>query len=523
MLTMETATQAINPPKKLRANVIINLIRTLTMTVLSFLTFPYITRALGDNVFGLYTWANTFVYYFLVLARISIPNIAIRECAKVKDDREALSHKAQEFFILQGIMTLFSFGLMSSLILTVPSLKENSALIFLLSINFLTGVFSFEWIYITLEKHFYITIRSILTIAISAAMTFIFVHPTAYPINEIYIYAAITVSLTIMTVIINLIRLPKYISLRKTSKYDFKQYGRTLLTLFFISFFLTVYNQTDSFLLGYFDPSKAAVGSYSVGVKGIDIIIGLTTSLYMVFMPSANYYWSRPNKNAYVNLLRYSFNVTFFIAMPAIATMATMATPITALISGSSDTAIGQYNDANLVLMILSSMMLTYSICDTIYTQILLPQKREKHYSIALLLGVLLNIAGSLILGLLVFNNRPVIGVAIATAVTDLIVLGYLIGVSWTYARKTIFTMNSLKLLIASTLVGVFCAFFCPFLSNAFFTAGLEVWQSYLFSLLISTALSAIIYLLSLFIMKEHLVLMVLHKSKGVPNEQQES
>ena len=523
MLNMETATQAINPTKKLRANVIINLIRTLTMTVLSFLTFPYITRALGDNVFGLYTWANTFIYYFLVLARISIPNIAIRECAKVKDDREALSHKAQEFFILQGIMTLLSFGLMSSLILTVPSLKENSALIFLLSINFLSGVFSFEWIYITLEKHFYITVRSILTIAISAAMTFIFVHPTAYPINEIYIYAAITVSLTIMTVIINLIRLPKYISLRKTSKYDFKQYGRTLLTLFFISFFLTVYNQTDSFLLGYFDPSKAAVGSYSVGVKGIDIIIGLTTSLYMVFMPSANHYWSRPNKNAYVNLLRYSFNVTFFIAMPAIATMATMATPITALISGSSDTAIGQYNDANLVLMILSSMMLTYSISDTIYTQILLPQKREKHYSIALLLVVILNIAGSLILGLLVFNDRPVIGVAIATAVTDLIVLGYLIGVSWTYARKTIFTMNSLKLLIASTLVGVFCAFFCPFLSNAFFTAGLEVWQSYLFSLLISTALSAIIYLLSLFIMKEHLVLMVLHKSKGVPNEQQES
>ena len=523
MLSMEQASQAINPPKKLRANVVINLIRTLTMTVLSFLTFPYITRALGDNVFGLYTWGNTFVYYFLVLARISIPNIAIRECAKVKNDKVALSHKAQEFFILQAIMTLFSFGLMTSLILTIPSLKENNALIFLLSINFLTGVFSFEWIYITLEKHFYMTVRSILTIAISAAMTFIFVHPTSYPINEIYVYAAINISLTIMTVIINLIRLPKYISLKKTSSYDFKQYGRTLLTLFFISFFLTVYNQTDSFLLGYFDPSKAAVGAYSVGVKGIDIIIGLTTSLYMVFMPSANFYWSRPNKIPYGNLLRYSFNVTLFITLPAIATMATMATPITALISGSSDTASGQYNDANIVLMILASMMLTYSICDTIYTQILLPQKKEKHYSIALLLGVTLNIVGSLIMGLLVFKDRPVIGVAIATAATDLIVLIYLTIVTWQYTSKAAFTLNTLKLVIAATLVGIFCLFFCPFLSDTFLLNGLAAWQAYLFALLICVAIGAIIYLVSLLIMKEHLIFMVLHKSKEANNEQQES
>ena len=99
-----------NPSYNVRANVLINLIRTLTMTILSFITFPYVTRALGDSVFGTYTWANTFVYYFLVLARISIPNIAIRECAKVKNDKEALSKKAQEFFVLQAITTLLSFG-----------------------------------------------------------------------------------------------------------------------------------------------------------------------------------------------------------------------------------------------------------------------------------------------------------------------------------------------------------------------------------------------------------------------------
>ena len=512
---MESAVKEERPSKKLRANVIINLIRTLTMTLLSFLTFPYITRALGDEVFGLYTWANTFVYYFLILAKISIPNIAIRECAKVKDDKVALSHKTQEFFILQGITTILSFILLSTLCFTVPSLKESNSLIFLLSINFLAGAYSFEWIFVTLEKHFYITVRSILLIAFSASMTFLLVKPTAYPINEIYIYAAIAISSTVLTAICNLVYLRKFVSLKKQAPYNFKQYIRPLFTLFFISSFLTIYNQTDTFLLGYLDPLKKAVGAYSVGVKGIDIVITLTTSLFVVFMPKAHYYYNKENKWAYNNLLRYSFNITFFIAIPAIATMATMATPITALISGSSDSASGQYTNANIVLMILAVMMLSYSICDTIYTQILLPAKKEKNYLIALVAGVILNIGGSLLFGLVFFKETPVIGVAIATAIADIIIAMYLIASTWTYSRKAIFQFNNLKILIAGALVAIFAYFFSPFLTNVFIDSGNELWKAYLASLVITTAISGVIYIGSLFLMKEYLLMLIFSKKKG--------
>ena len=132
---MENATKSQNKSLNIRANVIINLIRTLTMTILSFLTYPYITRALGDQVFGLYSWANAFVYYFLVLAKISIPNVAIRECAKVRGDKEKLSNLVQTFFLIQAVTTLVSFSLMSGIVLSVPQLFETRELIYLLSIN----------------------------------------------------------------------------------------------------------------------------------------------------------------------------------------------------------------------------------------------------------------------------------------------------------------------------------------------------------------------------------------------------
>ena len=520
MLRM-TALQKQKTGKSIRVNVVINLVRTLTMTILSFITFPYVTRALGDQVFGLYTWANTFVYYFLVLARISIPNIAIRECAKVRNDKEALSHKAQEFFLIQAVTTLLSFALMASLCFTVPSLRENNALIFLLSINFLLGLFSFEWIYIALEKHVYITIRSISLIALSAILTYTFIHKTSSPgnaMNEVYIYALITILPTILTSAINFIFLRRHISFKKTRPYDFKPLIRPLVSLFFISLFVTAYNQTDSFLLGFMDQSKAAVGSYSVGVKGIDIVITLITSLYTVFMPRASKYYEWENKIHYRRLIDYGFHITFVIAIPAVATMAIMSTPIVGLVAGTN---VNQYQNAGMVLTILASMMLTFSLCDDIYTQILIPQKKEKHYMYAMLLGVALNIGLSLLFGYVVFKDAPIIGVAIATMIADVVVLAVLIFMAKGDAIHAIFNLDNLKVVLAGIIIGAISYFLYPALFNAFpwKDATGDLWISYLLALLIVVSIDAVVYIGLLFLSRESITRSFIERKGGTDVE----
>ena len=519
-----TAQASAKPSKSIRVNVAINLVRTLTMTILSFITFPFVTRALGDQVFGLYTWANTFVYYFLVLAKISIPNIAIRECAKVRDDKEALSHKAQEFFLIQAVTTLLSFGLMCSLCLTVPSLMENNALIFLLSINFLLGLFSFEWIYIALEKHVYITIRSISLIALSAILTYAFIHPTSSPgsaMNEVYIYALITILPTILTSAINVIFLRQHISFKKTRKYEFKPLIRPLVSLLFISLFVTAYNQTDSFLLGFMDPSKAAVGSYSVGVKGIDIVITLITSLYTVFMPRASKYYEWENKIHYKKLIKYGFHITFFIAIPAIATMAILATPVVGLVAGTNQ---DQYRNAGAILSILAAMMLTFSLCDNIYTQILIPQKKERYYLFAMLGGVLLNIGLSLLFGYVLFKETPAIGVATATMVSDMLVLLFLILITKGDAVPAIFNLDNLKVLLAGIVIAAATFFLYAGLFRLFpwKDPSSDLWITYLLSVIIVVSVDAALYLALLILTKESVASSLLGR-KGGKDAQPES
>ena len=298
-----------------QTNVVVNLIRTITMMVLSFITFPFVCRILGENMMGLYSWATAFVYYFLILARISIPNIAVRECIKVRDNKEELCHKAKELFIIQAVTTLLSFGLMCIIVFSVgiPDFADpqSRSLIFILSLNFLTGVLSFEWLFTALEKHIYMAVRSIIVAAIVDVLIFAFV---IYP-EGILVYAFLSILTTVLTVASNLCYLSKLVKFKKTRPYNFKQYFPILGILFLISIVAAVYDKTDTFILGFIDSTKASVGSYSVEMKGVEIVIGIITALSTVFMPRAMYYHQKNDEKQYLNLNKYSVNICFFIVI----------------------------------------------------------------------------------------------------------------------------------------------------------------------------------------------------------------
>ena len=486
-----------------RTNVIVNIIRTLVLTLLSFITFPWVCRYLGANQVGIYTWANTFVMYFLILAKIGIPNLAIRECVKVRDNKELLSNKVQTFFLIQLVTTVLSFGLMTSLVFSVTQFRNTNELIFLLSLNFLSGAFSFEWLFIALEKQFYMSVRSIVVLTLSAILIVVFVqHP-----DDIYIYALITTSVTLLTSIANIIYSRKFISLKKTMPYSVKEYVKPLLVIGSISLIISFYNQTDTLILGFIDEGKKEVASYSVGIKGIDVIIGIITALSTVFIPRAAICYAQEDKKYFNRLNAYSVNICLFIVLPAIATMTTLAKPITGLISGTYNfTEDADYLNAPIILVILSSMMITYSISDIIYGQILLPTKKEKYYLFALLGGTILNAVLSIVFGKFVFTNNPGLGVAIGTSVTDLLILVFLCAVSWKWIKKAIFNLNSLKI-VAVTLVILGISLL---LRNPLYNLGYRLSGSYAVALVIELLgvvfVDAIIYIVALLILKEDLI-----------------
>jgi len=487
-----------------RSNVVVNLIRTITITLLSFLTFPYVCRALSAMGLGTYQWAASFVYYFFVLARISVPNIAVRECVAVRDDKSALSQKIHEFFLIQAITTLISFGLLSVLLFSIPQLFEYSSVIFILSLNFLVGLFSFEWVFQALEKHTYLALRSIIIAGIVDILIFSFIKYDQYD-SRVELYSFFCVLTTILSVVSNLIYLPFVIKLEKPKKLNLKQYLPTLTILFLISFVSAIYDKTDSFILGFLDSTKSSVGDYSVGLKGVEIVIGIITALSTVFIPRATHYYASKDERQFKNINVYSTNICLFIVIPATAVLFALSKPLTTLISGSYETTVVGFNNTDVILLCLLSLMITFSLSFIIYTQILIPQKREKTYLLAISLAALTNVSLSLIFGMVVFKNNPVIGVSLATSITDALMFVVLLKLTWNDSKKMIFRKNNLKILLVGTLIGILAFVVSPIIQNALLKL-IELEIAMLVNVIIILVGSAILYIGGLLLTKETIV-----------------
>ena len=297
--------------------------------------------------------------------------------------------------------------------------------------------------------------------------------------------------------------------------YSFKEYIKPLLVLCSISLVISFYNQTDTFILGFIDKGKNEVASYSVGIKGIDVIIGVITALSTVFIPRAAICYAQEDKKYFNRLNKYSLNICLFIVLPAIATMTTLSKPITGLISGNYEfTSELGYMNAPIVLIILSSMMITYTISDIIYGQVLLPMKKEKYYLYALTGGTLLNIVFSIVFGKYVFPNNPAIGVAIGTSFTDLTIVIFMLAVSWKYIKHALFNFNTLKILGVTLVITLLSFFIKDPIYNALINKGFSAATSLIVELVSVVAIDAVIYLVSLGLLKEDLVSSFFRKRK---------
>ena len=111
-----------------------------------------------------------------------------------------------------------SFALMATLTLVLPAFKSGESvsysyqsLVFILSLNFVTGVMSFEWVFTAFEKHVYLAIRSILIYGIFDILIFLFVKNPSH----VTLYTFFVVASTIVIVIANLIYLPRLVKFTK--------------------------------------------------------------------------------------------------------------------------------------------------------------------------------------------------------------------------------------------------------------------------------------------------------------------
>ena len=94
--------------KSLGINAMLNSLQNILNLIFPLITFPYVSRILSVDGVGKYNFANSIVSYFVLLASLGISTFAVREGAKLRNDREAISKFVSRVFTINLISMIFS-------------------------------------------------------------------------------------------------------------------------------------------------------------------------------------------------------------------------------------------------------------------------------------------------------------------------------------------------------------------------------------------------------------------------------
>lgn len=398
--------------KSLGANAILNAIRTGLSILFPLITYPYALRILHADGIGRVNYAASIVSYFSMLASLGFSHYAIREGAKIRDDKEKFSRFASEIFSLNLITTAISFTLLILCVAIVPKFEPYARLILLLSTTILFSTFGFEWVNTVYEDFVYITIRTIVTELISMGLLFLMVRTS----NDVYSYAFLTVVTQAVICISNYYSCRKYITIRITKNLHLKRHLKPILIFFANTVATTLYVNSDTTMLGWME-GDYYVGIYTASVKVYTVVKTMLSALYSAVVPRIAYEIGKGEHERVRTTYTSVFCDVLIILLPASTGLACISKEIITFMGGT------EYQEGVFTLQLLSVSLIGAILNGLVTYCINIPTGKENINARATTYSAMINICLNLILIPMLKQN----GAALTTAISEFFVLLYCI------------------------------------------------------------------------------------------------
>jgi len=151
--------------------------------ILPLITLPYLVRILGPEKYGLISFAQAFIGYFVVLTDYGFGLSATREISIHRENKEKVSEIFSSVMIIKFFLGVLSFIILGLVLAFVPKFG-NDWLIYIFTFGMVLGNILFPvWFFQGMEKMKWITILNVISRVIFTICIFIFIHNEADYIN----------------------------------------------------------------------------------------------------------------------------------------------------------------------------------------------------------------------------------------------------------------------------------------------------------------------------------------------------
>lgn len=403
--------------KSITKNYLYNLTYQILTIILPLITTPYISRVLGAENIGIYSYTLSIATYFVLFGSLGVAMYGQREIAYVRNDEEKRTKTFWEIFILKTstmVVSLFVYYF------TYVRGENYSVYYKILILELVANIADISWFFQGQEEFKKTVTRNIIVKIISVICIFTLVNSK----DDLIIYLIIYVLSNLLGNISLWLYLPKYLKKTNFKKLNVLSHLKPTISLFIPQIAMQIYTVLDKTMLGYILKDMSEVGIYEQSQKIIKMPLTIVTALGTVVSPRIANIISIGEKEKINGYLENSFKFVWLIALPIMLGIMAIAPNLVPWFLGDG------YEKAVTILIIGAPLIMAVGLNNVSGVQYLIPAKKQNIFTKSVVIGAIFNFTFNLFL----IPHFKAIGAIVSSVLAEILIY----GVQLFYIRKDI-------------------------------------------------------------------------------------
>lgn len=388
----------------IKVNYIYNTMYQVLNLILPFVTTPYISRVIGAEGIGTYSYVYSWASYFVLFATFGTKTFGRRQISYEQEDK---IRRSKTFWEIE-IFSVLSSGICLFLYLIFIIGKDNQLIYFIQAIYILNVACDITWFFQGMENFKSIILRNIAFKVLNIIYLFMFVKAeTDLPV---YVFG-----LCIFTLFGNLalwLEIHKYIVKISIREINIKKHIKGSAILFIPTIAIQVYTVLDKTMIGLIAEEFAENGYYELAQRMYGMALTIVTSLGTVMIPRIGHVYEKRDFVALKSYMYHSYNYIWFISIPMTFGLIGIAGRFVPWFFGKG------YEPVVPILTVLSILIIIIGLSNMTGNQYLVPTQKQKIFTVSVFAGAAINFFFNLML----IPRYLALGAAVASVIAETVV-----------------------------------------------------------------------------------------------------
>lgn len=460
----------------IKKNFILKILYELLAIATPLITAPYVSRILGADGVGIYSYAQSCMTYFTMFAVLGTNNYGMREIARCRNSKEKYSQKFWEIELLTVCTS--AICIIAWLVLTVFSGSYKPYFIALIPMLF-ASMFDISWFYTGHERVGYTVFWNAVCKIAGLICIFSFIKTR----NDLVLYIFLNSVILMLGNLSMWVFLPKMLVKIDARTLNIRQHFKETLVYFIPTIATSIYTVLDKTLIGIITNDSYQNGYYEQATKIINIAKTVCfVALNSVMGARISFLFAENRIDEIKARIKDSLNLISFLSFGAMFGIIAVADEFVPIFFGSG------YGPVASLLILMSPLIPIIGISNCIGTHYYAPIGKTKIASYYMIAGSVCN----LILNIALIPKLGATGAVIGSIGAELIITILFVHFDDRYVTWKDLLLASWKKILA----GIIMISGIALLKNLIEVTGIA-------GLFLKVLFGAILYMLVLFILRD--------------------